>query len=184
MHRIELLRQLSLNRCGDSIDNLPTRENTVLNLFRKARQRLLIDALQNGDLERLTKLARKIDAATLRGELHEGMNGIELSIFSAQPKSLQWVLRLWPAANESTRNAEPYSLLALSQPQQSLGLLTVLLQAGGDPNRIHDRRSLLHWCFELCAPEQLMLHLSRLIEYGAQIDDETLLPRALQLGTS
>lgn len=147
----------------------------MLNLFRRARQRLLIEALQTGDLDRLSKLGRKIDAATLGAELHNGLNGIELSIHSAQPKALQWVLDLCPAANETDRDGEPYSVLALRQPRQSLGLLTVLLQAGSDPNRVYQQRPLLHWCFELCAPEQLMLHLSRLIEQGARLDETALL---------
>ncbi|MBR9884120.1 MAG: hypothetical protein GYB21_10895, partial [Oceanospirillales bacterium] len=36
-------------------------------------------------------------------------------------------------------------------------------------NAHFEGRSLLHWCFDSVKPEQLMLHLSRLVQHGADL---------------
>jgi hypothetical protein len=143
----------------------------MLKRFREARMTKLVQALQNGDRERLTALARRIEQQQLSAPLHEGMTALEIALQAGQPDALAWVLEQGIDANGSSAAREPYLLLALRHPQHSLALLSALLRAGADANTCFEGRSLLHWCFEHCAPEALMLHLSRLVQHGARLDE-------------
>lgn len=155
----------------------------MLTLFKNARARRLTQALIDGDLNRLARYNGKVDAEQLRQPLAEQGNALELTLDAGQPEALEWVLRHCPDADGNNARGEPYTLQAMRHPSRSLALLSVLLQQGADPNRQHDRRTLLHWCFDLCAEEQLMLHLSRLAQHGAELaDDGTLVERSLLSG--
>jgi len=154
----------------------------MLKLFHNARSARLIKALQAGDLDSLNSLSRKIEPAQLYQPLHQGRNGIELCIEAEQPRALAWVLERHPDPQARASLASRYLLSALRQTQQSLALLSVLLKAGADANSRHQDRSLMHWCFEYCPAASLMLHLGRLAEAGARLDDPALIPLALRQG--
>lgn len=151
----------------------------MLKLFHNARTARLVRALQCGDLDTLSTIGRKLERSQLLQPLHEGHNAIELCIEAEQPKALGWVLERHPDAATCATGA---LFGALRQPHQSLALLSALLKAGADANAHFEGRPLLHCCFEYCAPTTLMLHLSRLAEYGARLDDPALLPLALARG--
>lgn len=154
----------------------------MLKLFHNARTARLVRALQSADLDTLTALGRRLQPDQLQQPLHEGLTAIELSIQAEQPAALQWVLEQYPQAQERAAVATAALIRALHQPQQSLALLSVLLKAGADANHRHENRPLVHWCFDCCSPSSLMLHLGRLVEAGARLDDPALLPRALHQG--
>lgn len=154
----------------------------MLKLFHNARTAKLVRALQSADMDTLTALGRRLEPGRLQQPLHEGLTAIELSIQAEQPGALQWVLEQYPQAQERAAVATAALITALRQPRQSLALLSVLLKAGADANHSHENRPLMHWCFDCCPAPTLMLHLGRLAEAGARLDDPALLPLALHQG--
>ena len=76
--------------------------------------------------------------------------------------------------NQPSSQQLPLLYLALQQPQQSLALISTLLQNGCEYDFIADADNLpdtaLLACFEYCADNDLMLHISRLVEQGADIN--------------
>ncbi|MBV1786795.1 hypothetical protein KQ940_01880 [Marinobacterium sp. D7] len=145
----------------------------MLRIFRDARTAKLVTALNTGDRDTLAKLAGKMDSAQLSAPLSEGLNAAEITLQAGQSAALTWVLERTELANGRSADGTPYTLLALRHADQSLGLLSALLQAGADANARVEGRSLLHWCFDNVKPEQLMLHLSRLVQHGADLSVET-----------
>lgn len=144
----------------------------MLKIFRDVRSAKLANALRKGDKDALANLAKKVTQEQLNDALYDGLNATELSLQAGQPYSLAWVLKRNQQANGTTDEGIPYTLLALRHADESLGLLTSLLQAGADANARFEGRSLLNWCFDCCPGEQLMLHLSRLVQHGAELGSE------------
>ncbi|GGC04452.1 hypothetical protein GCM10011352_33310 [Marinobacterium zhoushanense] len=141
----------------------------MLKIFRDARTAKLVTALNSGDRDMLAKLAGKVDSEQLGTPLSEGLNAAELALQAGQPDALAWVLERTELAGGQGVDGRPYTLIALRHADQSLGLLNTLLQAGADANARFEGRSLLHWCFDSVKSEQLMLHLSRLVQHGAEL---------------
>jgi len=147
----------------------------MLKIFRDARTAKLVNALRTGDRQSLAGMAKRVGAEQLAAPLDRGMNAPELALQAGQPDALAWVLKQAPLADGQTAEGVPYTLVALRHAEQSLGLLTALLQAGADANARFEGRSLLSWCFDCCAQERLMLHLSRLVQHGAELSREAAL---------
>ncbi|MBS99942.1 MAG: hypothetical protein CMI01_14845 [Oceanospirillaceae bacterium] len=152
----------------------------MLSLIRQKRTDRLVEALRQGDRDRLARLNGKFTPQTLLAPLSDPLNAIEISLEAGQATSLEWVMTQLPEPCYCAATGEPYIVIALRQRENSLGLVTTLLQAGADPNQTFEQRTLVHWCFEHCSPESLMLHLSRLNEYGADLNDASLLTQALE----
>jgi len=146
----------------------------------------LISAIKAGDIEAFNKVSAKYSAEQLDQQIaEEAMCAPELAINHQQPLVLRRLLQ--QGCNPETTNAAGQPLLwqALQQPKQALALISELLQAGADCNRIVESpipTSILQACFEYSAPDQLMLHISRLHEFGASVDDPALLELALKTG--
>ena len=147
----------------------------MLKLF-SGRQQKLVDAITTADLDKLAKLLTKFEATELDAPLHEKQSAVELTIRAQQPKSLELILNRGCNTNALASCDTPLVLLALHQPENSLGLLTQLLRAGADANTT----GLLSACFTHCDEAELMVHISRLIEHGCQIsEDADLMAQAL-----
>lgn len=148
----------------------------MLNFLSNSRDQKLINAIQQGDLDRIAKLLHKYSAESLMSPLLNQQSASEIAIRAHQPKALELLLNKHSNANAPASTDEPLLLLALQQESQSLGLLTQLLRAGGDANT----SGLLLSCFEHCSGDELMVHLSRLIEHGASlIQNASLMIKAL-----
>lgn len=144
----------------------------MINIFRDTRTGKRTHALRSGDIDTLYKLTPRTTRDMLSEHTYDGYDAIEYSIRCEQPQSLEWVLKIHPAANGYCHTGEPYCLLALRQPSTSLALLSALLHAGANANTVYQQRSLLQWCFELCNSTELMLHINRLAQYGASLQDK------------
>ena len=140
----------------------------MLKLF-SGRQQKLADAITSADLDKLAKLLAKFEANELDAPLYESQSPIELAILNKQPKSLELILNRGCNANAISSCGTPFVLLALRQSENSLALLTQLLRAGADANTT----GLLSACFTHCDETELMVHISRLIEHGCQISEDT-----------
>lgn len=162
----------------------------MLKTLFNSRPEKLARALTEGDEERLLKLLGNQPADEwLQITTPEGQHLLELSIRAGQPRMLQLLLQRLPdtATLPAASCGTPLPLLALKQPGKRLALLSALLRAGADANLVHAGRPLLHHCQEHCAESELMLHLSRLLEHGADINQPdaegtTLLLRLLPEG--
>lgn len=140
----------------------------MLKLF-SGRQQKLADAITSADLDKLAKLLAKFEINELDAPLYDNQSAVELAILNRQPKSLELLLNRGCDANATTSCDTPLVLLALQQPENSLALLTQLLRAGADANTT----GLLSACFSHCAETALMVHISRLIEHGCHISEDT-----------
>lgn len=154
-------------------------------LFDNRHQRLF-KAIAQDDPDQVAALLPKLDPALLLTAGADGRHPLEAALTDARPRILELLLQRAPRPLAPARCGTPLSCLALQQPD-SLPRLTLLLQAGEDPNLCHDGQPLLHLCVEHCAPTRLMLHLSRLLQHGADInaraaDGRTLLQRLLPQG--
>jgi len=143
----------------------------MLNPFRDNRPEKLLKALDQDDALALAKVLARADADFLERPLHDGLHAAELAIRAGRPKLLAQILAAGADANGCDRDGNSLLQRALTHPSESLGLIGALLQAGADPQAPNgDGRLPLHACFDHCAPERLMLHLSRLLQAGAGID--------------
>jgi ankyrin repeat protein len=139
----------------------------MLTFLKSGRNRKLTQAISHGDLDTLAKLLRHYDADTLNElRLENGLSAGEIAIKSGQAKALELLLARGLNANGPTVDGTPLLHRALTHPDQSLALITPLLKAGAsatDPQ-------LLTLCATHCPPDKLMMHLSRLIEFGASLE--------------
>ncbi|MFC6671331.1 ankyrin repeat domain-containing protein [Marinobacterium aestuariivivens] len=160
----------------------------MLNIFRDTRPERLASAIENDDTSALNKALGKADDALLGQPIRDGRHAAELAICHRRPQLLKLILAAGADAGSTDRDDRPLLELALMQPEQSLALISALLQAGADPNRrLPSGLPPLHACFDHCEPTQQMLHLSRLLQAGATIEatdqqGRTLLERALPDG--
>ncbi|WP_428036495.1 hypothetical protein [Amphritea sp.] len=144
-----------------------------MSFFTRRSLNKLQQAVITGDLALLKKQFNKLDQTLLTAHpfSYEGRvcNLPELAIHSGQPSSLEHLLQA--GCSLETSHSAPLFYQALQHPQQSLKLITVLLQADAPlayPD--HDPQHALFACFRFCQAGQLMLHLSRLNEYGADLN--------------
>ncbi len=146
----------------------------MLKLFRNPQTAKLVRAIERDDADALARLLRKAAAGFLTQPLHNDRLASELAIDALRPRLLTLLLNAGADANATGQQGEPLTWLALVQhgPQgKSLPLLHALLRAGANPNSQNATGTpLLHACFACCEPTRLMLHLSRLLEAGADID--------------
>lgn len=143
-------------------------------LFNSRHEKLAI-AISAGDSDRVARLLAKTAAEELQQLDDSGQHLLERSIREQQADILRLLLKKAPTPLPPAGCGTPLTVLALQQQEGSLNLLTALLKAGAEVNQPHAGRPLLHHCTEHCTASELMLHLSRLLEYGAAIDlpDET-----------
>ncbi|GAA0695081.1 hypothetical protein GCM10009104_23360 [Marinobacterium maritimum] len=157
----------------------------LTSLFDSRHERLL-KAIDNNDLDKVAGLLAKIEAALLITPGKDGRHALEQALQAEEPRILELLLQKAPRPLPTGRCGTPLACLALQQAN-SLPHLTLLLQAGEDPNLEHQGQPLLHLCIETCEPSRLMLHLSRLLQHGAEInrpdaDGHTLMQRLLPHG--
>ncbi|MBN1006148.1 hypothetical protein [Amphritea pacifica] len=144
-----------------------------MSFFTRRSLNKLQQAVISGDLTLLKKQFTKLDQTLLTEHRFNYDNSVcnlpELAIRSGQPKSLAHLLQAG-CTRQSTRS-DPLLYQALQHPQQSLALMTALLQAGLPVDYPgNDPESALFACFRYCSDDTLMLHLSRLNEYGANLN--------------
>ncbi|MBV0932563.1 ankyrin repeat domain-containing protein [Marinobacterium weihaiense] len=154
-------------------------------LFDSRHERLL-KAIAATETDKVAAHLGKLDAALLIAPGREGEHALECALACGEPRILELLLQKAARPLPNARCGTPLVCLALQQ-EHSLALLTLLLQAGVDANLEHRGQPLLHLCVEYCEPERLMLHLSRLVQHGADLnrrnaDGMTLLQRLLPLG--
>lgn len=158
-----------------------------MNFFAQRTLKKLTTAITAGELQSLKKQIAKLDPQQRRDcRIDYQGNAVSLTglaVQSGQPKALEQLLN----AGCSYESDPPLLLQALQHPTQGLALCTVLLQAGVPteyPQQTLSSSAIA--CFHYCPPERLMLFLSRLNEYGADLnmpDREGITPlmKALQL---
>lgn len=147
----------------------------------------LTQAVIDGDLSGLKKQISKLDPQQRAQQdfqfQGQAVSLVELAVSAGQAKALQQLLN----AGCPFENTDPPLLYqAMQHPREGLALCTVLLQAGSAteyPGLSPASAALA--CFELCPDNRLMLFLSRLNEYGANLnsadrDGVTPLMKALQ----
>lgn len=144
-----------------------------MSFFTRRRLKILQQAVIAGDLALLKKQFNKLGQTLLTEHPFSYENRIcnlpELAILSGQSTSLEHLLQA--GCSRETNHSEPLLYQALQHPQQSLKLMTVLLQAAAPlayPDS--DPQHALIACFRFCPTRSLMLHLSRLNEYGADLN--------------
>ncbi len=148
----------------------------MLNFLSNNRNQKLISAIRDGDLDKLAPLLKKYDAAALDGPLADEQSAAQLAILAQQAGALELILNAGCNANARSSASEALLVLALKQEKESLALMTQLLRAGGDPNT----EGLALGCFDHCEDNTLMVHLSRLLEQGADLfSDHRVILRAL-----
>jgi ankyrin repeat protein len=137
-------------------------------LFDSRHERLL-KAISANDVDKLAGLLSKVDAEHLAMPGRDGRHPLEQALSSDEPRILELLLQKAQRPLPTAHCGTPLICLAL-QHVDSLSKLTLLLQAGEDANRAHQGRQLLHLCIEHCDRPRLMLHLSRLLQHGADIN--------------
>lgn len=148
----------------------------MLNLFKNDRIAKAYQAILADDKDKLLKQLQKIKATEINNPSSETTPGlVEACIIQQRPKLLTLVLAHGALPTGVSLNDIPFAALTFQQ-ENSLSLLTALLQAGNNENR----EQLLNLCFDHCPPTQRMMHISLLLQHGAKIND-TLLTQALEL---
>lgn len=144
-----------------------------MSFFTKRSLKKLQLAITEADLITLKKQFSKLDAKLINKHLFDfdsrRLNAAELAINAGQAASLQLLLQA--GCDLSASQTEPLLYQALQHPLKSLQLMTVLLQAGA-PLTYSDMTPdhALFACFKFCTDTNLMLHLSRLNENGADLN--------------
>ena len=144
-----------------------------MSFFTKRSLKKLQLAITEADLITLKKQFSKLDAKLINKHLFDfdsrRLNATELAISAGQAASLQHLLQA--GCDLSASQTEPLLYQALQHPLKSLQLMTVLLQAGA-PLTYSDMTPdhALFACFKFCTDTNLMLHLSRLNENGADLN--------------
>ncbi|MBA4503196.1 ankyrin repeat domain-containing protein [Marinobacterium marinum] len=158
----------------------------MLNTLFTSRYERLLTAIDRNDLDKAVSLLAKLEAEQLQAPGKEGHHALERAILADAPAILEQLLKKAGRPLPTAAGGTPLICLALRQTD-SLPYVTLLLQAGEDPNLLYQGTPLLHLCVEHCPPDRLMLHLSRLLQQGADIDrldanNMTLFQRALPHG--
>lgn len=142
----------------------------MLPFFKKQKETKLINAIEAGDLNTLAKYLKQLNPAVLNQQA-DRLSTIEIAIRSGQAKSLGMLINAGANLEQLASTREPYLLLALQQ-EQSLPLISVLLQSGADPEQIMTVADIhaVTACFQYCSTTTLMLHLNRFIQYGIDLN--------------
>ena len=143
----------------------------MLTLFKKQSTSKLFKAIETGDLTALAKRLRKTDAAVLNNQTDQQRSAIETAIIASQPKALELLVSAGACIQQRSSTNEPYLLLALKQAQ-SLPLINALLKSGASTEYKPQEAEthLIAACFKHCAIPEIMLHLSRFLEYGIDLN--------------
>ena len=142
----------------------------MLNIFKSDQHAKAYKALLANDLEKFAKSLQKIDADKIDLPVSDNTPSLaECCILEQNPKALQSVIDKGANPNKKSLNQPEYHLAELTLLQeQSLPLLTVLLKAIPKTSN----SDLLLKCFQLKQDSTLMLHLSLLLQNGAELNDE------------
>ena len=139
----------------------------MLNLFKDKQLNKILCAIDEEDELTLAKLLRKNNSEKLIAQqIEQSVNLLQQTIISHKPKSLKLLLQHHADFALPITQAEGYLQLALQQ-ENSLPLLNILLQFELN----EDPQPLLDECFTHCSEQQLMLHLSLLLNAGARLTD-------------
>lgn len=142
----------------------------MFKLFKSDRLAKAFKAIDADDLTKLQKHLQKLEPEEINQPVSDDTPPLaEVCILKEAPKVLKLVLN-FGASPDLTSHTDPSLTLAeLSLRQEkSLPLLTALYTAGAKT----DPTPLLLQCFDHCTEQELMLHLSVLLQYGGQLDDE------------
>ena len=163
-----------------------------MQFFQQRRLSKLRQSILDGDIMAVKKQLKKLDSEAedtlIPHTDSENVSPQELAIRSNQPQVLEHLLQAGFAANTTDNQQQPLLYLALQQ-EQSLALISVLLQAGAvsEPENLNEQlpETALQACFEYRV-SPLTLHISRLAEQGANLQHidkqgNNLLHQALQL---
>lgn len=163
-----------------------------MQFFQQRRLSKLRQSILDGDIMAVKKQLKKLasdNEETLVLDTDSGnISPQELAIRSNQPQVLEHLLQAGFTANDTDSQQQPLLYLALQQ-EQSLALITVLLQAGAvtEPGNLSGQlpETALLACFKYQV-SPLTLHISRLAEQGANLQHtdkqgNNLLHQALQL---
>lgn len=137
-------------------------------LFNSRHERLL-KAISHNDTDKVANHIAKLDPEHLVTAGKADQHALEVALTGAKPRILELLLQKAPRPLPNACCGTPLVCLALQQ-SDSLPRLTLLLQAGEDPNLKHRGQPLLHLCTDHCSETELMLHLSRLLQHGADIN--------------
>lgn len=143
----------------------------MLNLFKSARLAKACKAIESDNLEQLSKLLKKLGTDEINQPVSETLPTLtEFCILKQSAKALKLVLQHGGSPDQQSKNHPDLSLYKLAlQSENSLTLLTPLLENGQN----HDCQALLKESFNQCESNQLMLHISLLLQHGAEITDDT-----------
>lgn len=156
-------------------------------LFNTPQQRL-VKAIHAEDVDKLVRLLAKLEPEVISAPDAEGLHALEHALKADEPKLLHLLLQKAQKPLPTGRCGTPLIILALAH-NDSLPRVHALLKAGEDANLVHQGQPLLHHCIEHCSSSGLMLHISRLLEHGADLNArdeegrallEKLLPRGDQ----
>lgn len=137
-------------------------------LFNSSQQRLF-KAIQSGDPDKVARLLPKLAPDDLCAPDDDGVHALEHALQADTARILTLLLSKAASPLPTGRCGTPLIVLAL-QHEDSLPRVNALLQAGEDANLSHEGQPLLHHCARDCTPQRLMVHVSRLLEYGADIN--------------
>ncbi|WP_415905067.1 hypothetical protein ACMXYW_02305 [Neptuniibacter sp. QD48_55] len=142
----------------------------MFKLFKSDRLAKAFKAIDADDLTKLQKHLQKLEPEEINQPVSDDTAPLaEVCILKQAPKALKLVLNFGANADQMSHTNPTLSLAELSLGQEkSLPLLTALYTAGAKT----DPTPLLQQCFDHCSEQELMLHLSVLLQYGGQLDDE------------
>jgi ankyrin repeat protein len=143
----------------------------MLALFKKQKVSKLFKSIEAGDLASLANRLQSIDSAVLNDQTDSQLSAIETAILAQQPKALAMIINAGANIEQRSSTDEPYLFVALKQVQ-SLPLINALLQSDASTEYKAQEADthLIAACFKHCSVTELMLHLSRFIEYGIDLN--------------
>lgn len=142
----------------------------MFNFFKSDRLAKAYKAIENGNLDKLADLLKKIETSEINTVVSDQIPSLaEHCVLSHNPKALKLVLDHGGSADliPKTKSANNLYSLALQQ-QASHALLSPLLSHGTEANI----QQLMLECFDSNDEQQRMLIISLLMQHGATIDDE------------
>ncbi len=149
-------------------------------LLHKAHTHRLHEALRDGDCERVRQALRKGASADAPFSLtpeSPPRAPVLQCLLSGQAECLAALLLAGAQLPETDETGQPLLNLAILAPRNGLSLLTQLLQAGlpadlSDTLQQTGQERPLFCCLHL-PDTQVMLHISRLVQYGADLNRAT-----------
>ena len=151
----------------------------MLNIFKSDRLAKAYKAITAKDNEKLLKQLQKMDAAEIDAPVSENTPClVECCLLQQDVKALKLLIEFGANIEQNSQTQPQLSLMQLALAQEkSLALLGELLHA----NHHYNLQPLMTECFDTCSEQELMLHLSLLLQQGAQLDD-SLMHKALHTG--